>query len=265
LKLKVTALPARQTANLLLVFSLSTIIWGALTGNFFGLDSPNRPWFMKGIDFFTDPEVKEQNLQMFCFILAVLHLTTGRLWRAILCWNVPRRLLGEIGWAVVLWGNFFTTLKLLVFPGEIETFILIIYAVGFGLVILFGVNWLDAGEVFNFPFGAIGTFIDILSYIRLYAVGMAGFYIASSFNGMGYELMTLPVSPWLFPLFILFGLLVFLFGHTLNIALCLLGVLVHGVRLNALEFSNHFGLRWAGLEYKPFAKSNKSKLRRMEP
>jgi len=45
-----------------------------------------------------------------------------------------------------------------------------------------------------------------------------------------------------------------LFGHVMNITLSLLAVLVHGVRLNTLEFSNHAGLKWAGFSFKPFKK-----------
>ena len=45
-----------------------------------------------------------------------------------------------------------------------------------------------------------------------------------------------------------------LFGHVMNITLSLLAVLVHGVRLNTLEFSNHAGLKWAGFQFKPFKK-----------
>ncbi len=244
---------ARKAVNLLSVFSIGTIIWGGLTGTWFGMDSKMLPEWMRGIEFFSKPEIKDRNIQLFCFILAIAHLTTGRLWRAVLYWNAPRAALGEIGWAVILWANFFMTLRLLVFPGKPDNFIMVLYVIGLVLVLLCGVNWKDMGDVFNFPFGVIGTFVDILSYIRLYAVGMAGFYIANSFNGMGASVWSLGSGPMTIIL-IFFGVIVILFGHLLNIALCLMGVLVHGVRLNTLEFSNHIGLRWAGLNYKPFAK-----------
>jgi V/A-type H+-transporting ATPase subunit I len=45
-----------------------------------------------------------------------------------------------------------------------------------------------------------------------------------------------------------------LFGHSFNMVLNVLSVLVHGVRLNTLEFSSHLGLTWSGFSYKPFAK-----------
>jgi len=47
---------------------------------------------------------------------------------------------------------------------------------------------------------------------------------------------------------------ILLIGHGLNIALCALGILVHGVRLNTLEFSLHKGLEWKGVPYRPFSR-----------
>ena len=44
-------------------------------------------------------------------------------------------------------------------------------------------------------------------------------------------------------------------AHTLNILLCVMGVLVHGIRLNTLEFSNHKGISWSGTPYRPFRRA----------
>jgi V/A-type H+-transporting ATPase subunit I len=54
--------------------------------------------------------------------------------------------------------------------------------------------------------------------------------------------------------FFIFGIVLLVFGHGLNLILNVLSVLVHGVRLNTLEFSGHAGLAWSGFAYKPFAK-----------
>jgi V/A-type H+-transporting ATPase subunit I len=113
-----------------------------------------------------------------------------------------------------------------------------------------GVNWKQAADIFQFPFDIIGSFTDVLSYIRLFAVGLAGACIAGSFNGMAFDLCQ--VSAWLIPA----GVIVVVIGHALNIALALLSVLVHAVRLNTLEFSNHTGLSWSGQSFNPF-KSHK--------
>ena len=127
----------------------------------------------------------------------------------------------------------------------------ILYGTGLLLVMVCGVNWKQASDVFQFPFDIIGSFTDVLSYIRLFAVGLAGACIAGSFNGMAFDLAQ--VSVWLLPA----GIIVALVGHALNIALALLSVLVHAVRLNTLEFSNHTGLSWSGQSFNPFKLNKK--------
>ena len=107
----------------------------------------------------------------------------------------------------------------------------------------------------HLPFALIGTFTDVLSYIRLFAVGMSGLFIARCFNdmgGMAYD----SLASIALVLAIIFAIIVILFGHVLNIALAFLGVLVHAVRLNSLEFSNQMELQRTGVKYKPFAKND---------
>jgi V/A-type H+-transporting ATPase subunit I len=93
--------------------------------------------------------------------------------------------------------------------------------------------------------GITNVFSDIMSYIRLWAVGLAGASIASTVNIMA--------GPLLGGFMIFAGMILLVFGHGLNIILNVLSVLVHGVRLNTLEFSSHVGLSWSGTVYKPFA------------
>ena len=120
------------------------------------------------------------------------------------------------------------------------------YAPGLVLVMLFAVDWKKVSDVFQFPFSIINSFTDVLSYIRLFAVGMAGACISGTFNGMAADLVK--VSPWL----VILAAVGLLLGHGLNIALNILSVLVHAVRLNTLEFSGHSGLTWGGSAFKPF-------------
>ena len=93
--------------------------------------------------------------------------------------------------------------------------------------------------------GVVNIFSDIVSYIRLWAVGLAGAAISNTVNEMA--------GP-IFGHAILFAaaLLLLVFGHGLNMVLNLLSVIVHGVRLNTLEFSTHLGMSWSGFKYTPF-------------
>ena len=106
---------------------------------------------------------------------------------------------------------------------------------------------------------ASGMFSDILSYIRLWAVGLAGGKVAGAFNQICGMLAVNPNESTLPVVIVCYIAIVFvfLFGHLLNIILSCISVLAHGVRLNLLEFTNHLGLEWAGREYNPFKESNK--------
>ena len=235
----------RPLVALLTLLSVATIVWGALSGQWFGFE-----W--GGIKWLTDPKVKNANVQILCFVLAVAQLSLGHMWKAFKerSW---RSLGANLGWMLIIWGNFFLAFRVIVKPGDFPVFMYYLYGVGLALVVLFSVNWRDPAGIFQFPFDVIGSFTDVLSYIRLFAVGMAGASIAFNFNKMGFDVAK--SSPY----FIVFGVLVVLIGHLLNLALCVMSVLVHAIRLNTLEFSNHSGLTWSGSAFKPFAKPNNDK------
>jgi V/A-type H+-transporting ATPase subunit I len=88
---------------------------------------------------------------------------------------------------------------------------------------------------------ASACFSDIVSYIRLWAVGLAGGKVAMAFNDIA------AMVP-----FFLLKLPVYVLGHAINIILGVIAILAHGVRLNLLEFSNHLELEWSGRKYDPF-------------
>jgi V/A-type H+-transporting ATPase subunit I len=100
------------------------------------------------------------------------------------------------------------------------------------------------GGAFTTFLDAISGFSNIISYIRLFAVGMSSFYIASSFNNLASPML----KGWTIP----FGLIIIAIGHGLNLVMALLSVVVHGIRLNMLEFSGQLGMEWTGIEYNPF-------------
>ena len=87
-----------------------------------------------------------------------------------------------------------------------------------------------------------------MSYIRLFAVGMASLAIAQSFNDMGMG-FTGPMK--------ILGIAIIILGHVLNLVMGLLSVVVHGARLNLLEFSGQLGMEWSGIAYEPFKENVK--------
>jgi V/A-type H+-transporting ATPase subunit I len=237
----------RLAASLFVLLSTAAFLWGALNGTWFAIPHQYLPAPMRGLPWFHNA-IGQKHIQWLCFFIAALHLSFGRAWKA---WE-QRDLaaLGHVGWGLFIWGNFLTAVELVVSKGSFPMVIGgTLYAVGTLLILVFGVKWREVGEVLNLPFSFINSFVDVLSYIRLFAVGLSSYFIAQSFNGMGR--MVLDLSPWLFPA----AVVVIVFGHLLNIALGFMGVLVHGIRLNTLEFSNHMELTWSGKPYKPLRKA----------
>ncbi len=251
---------------LLYVLSGTTIVWGALTGTYFGSEAilRNVPFLQKlVIPAITNfPEVMgvdadwAQNMLMkFCFIIGAAQLSLACVLNII--HKVPKKDLSwvaDLGWLIDIVLLYFLVLYLVI--GENAPFRLIAsgVALGFVLVCCFGsqgpgipfVKGLlsSLGGFFTTFLNTVSAFSNIMSYIRLFAVGMASLAIAQSFNDMGAGFMPL-------------GLLVILLGHALNLVMGLLSVVVHGVRLNLLEFSGQLGMEWSGYEYEPFRKAGK--------
>ncbi len=248
-KIKIKGAEKQLPINLFLTFSITTVVWGLLTGTVFGIPNQHLPAPLQGIEWFTGGN-GEANIKMLCFLIAAVHLSLARIWKTILLARFPMKAAGNFGWAIFIWGNFFMACHLLngsEFPG----FATKMYIIGAILILVCDVNWKNVGDVINAPFGFINSFVDVLSYIRLFAVGFASLKIAESFNGMGADMFAEGGAS------ILFAILVIGFGHLLNIILGFMAILVHGVRLNTLEFSNHMDITWGGIFFKPFKKLNK--------
>ena len=128
---------------------------------------------------------------------------------------------------------------------------------GFALIVLFsnqqgnflrdmlkGLNPINL--LLNFLDG-VSSFSNIISYIRLFAVGLSSVAVAASFNAMAMSIgFDGPQA--------IASVLMLIIGHGLNIVLALMSIIVHGIRLNMLEYSGQLGLEWSGYPYEPFAK-----------
>ena len=94
---------------------------------------------------------------------------------------------------------------------------------------------------------ATGILGDVLSYIRLYALGLAGGMLGNAFNNLGGMLLgEHPTWQWA-----AFALIV-VFGHTLNFAMSCLGAFVHPLRLTFVEYFKNSGYEGKGTEFRPF-------------
>ena len=97
---------------------------------------------------------------------------------------------------------------------------------------------------------ATGLLGDVLSYIRLYALGLAGGMLGMAFNQLGAMVLgdTPNVGTWI-------GfILIVTFGHVLNLLMACLGAFVHPLRLTFVEYFKNSGYEGSGKKYKPFKK-----------
>ncbi|MCK5082028.1 MAG: V-type ATP synthase subunit I, partial [Candidatus Omnitrophica bacterium] len=224
------------------VLSGCVVAWGVLTGTFFGQQwlaqtslQPVLPWLKENA-----------NIQLFCFTLGAIHLSVAHIWRTIQ--KFPSvSFLSDVGWLALLWGMFAMS-RTLILGAALSPAAVNLLIGGAVLVVFFTrPNWNPLKAVGpglgDLALNVVNTFTDVVSYIRLFAVGLATVAVADATNSMAAEVG----GVW--------SLLILLVGHGINIVLALMAILVHGLRLNVLEFSGHLNMEWAGFNYVPFKKA----------
>ncbi|MBL7076981.1 MAG: hypothetical protein ISS31_05890 [Kiritimatiellae bacterium] len=236
--------------HLLVILSVCTIAWGILTGTYFGITNLPAPLASLTLGWLTG-DAAEANIMQLCFFIGALHLTVAHTWNALRILNSTKAL-AQFGWIALTWTMFFTA-RTMILGAEFPRFGYGLLIGGITLVALFmskprelKTEW--ANHVM-LPLDVISNFVDVVSYVRLFAVGSASLAVAAAFNEMALAKGIHSIGAGLGAAFIL------LFGHVLNILLGAMGILVHGVRLNTLEFSGHIGMQWTGITFRPFARS----------
>ena len=263
------------------LFGLSTVLWGTLTCTWFGLSPEQLPEWLKSLSIPVISNVyadklwslpwtpdgvgltTAQNLQIFCFSLALIQLTVAHIKGAVRN-KGSIKMLGDIGSILQLLGIYYLVLSLVV-NAEVFSFGLVIGGVPVGTV---AIALIGIGFVLSFVFsnyegsiiksilssltnivsvllGVVNVFSDIVSYIRLWAVGLAGAAISATVNELAGPLLGNFM-------FMILAIVLLVFGHGLNMILNILSVIVHGIRLNTLEFSSHLDMSWSGHKFKPF-------------
>jgi V/A-type H+-transporting ATPase subunit I len=252
-------LPA-QMRQLVYVLSGATIIWGVLSGTYFGSEQIAA---LPVLNSLIIPEISSfgvDNISFMMhlsFLIGAIHLTIAHLVRGFQFINSIRAL-SELGWVALVWGLFFVA-ENLVLGKALPEWNTWLFVGGAAFVILFskeGKTLVGSmlGSLANLPLSLINGFSDIVSYVRLFAVGMATAAVASSFNNM-----ILPAGSDISILQLPLAAVALALGHGLNIILALMAVMVHGIRLNMLEFAGHLGVQFSGEAYNPFVLNGSKK------
>jgi V/A-type H+-transporting ATPase subunit I len=231
--------------------SASIMIWGILTGTYFGseliADIPllSRLRINKLASFGGDSIV----VQKVMFLIGAVHLSIGRLQ---LAWKYSNsvKAIAQLGWIAIIWGlNLIVNQMVLGIPAP--AIMIWLFIGGALLIALFsspGQNFFKGilSSLGSLPLSIINGFSDIISYIRLYAVGLSTVLMATSFNQMaiGDGISTIASG--------IGAVIVLILGHGLNMILAGMAVIVHGVRLNMLEYAGHADVEFSGTDYEPF-------------
>ncbi len=183
-------------------------------------------------------------LMEFSFLMGIIHI-------ALSFFRYLRRNFAGLGWVVFIVGGY------LYFPSIVHATVLvnfmgwlskpIAYSIGFYMVLgglsfaFLAAFWQRKWGAFSEIFHVTQVFADVLSYLRLYALALGGMVMARTFNDtLGMEMGVI-------------GTIIIIFiGHALNINMSLIGAVVHGLRLNFLEWF-HYSFEGGGRLFNPLA------------
>ncbi len=240
---------------------VGTTIVGLFLGTFFGMPLLEASWYPEALKhLIISGNVMGFDAQMVLAIgIGVFHICLAMVVKA-LCFTKRfgfAEALSVWGWVLLIVGGLIvlSVSALLNLPSQVTKWIIIAIASISALAIYIfnkpGRNPLlniGAGlwDTYNMATGLLG---DVLSYVRLYALGLAGGMLGGAFNSIA--LMVLGENPtWQWLPF----LLILLFGHVLNILMSALGAFVHPLRLTFVEYFKNSGYEGKGQIYQPFKK-----------
>ncbi|MDX8339098.1 V-type ATPase 116kDa subunit family protein [Draconibacterium sp. IB214405] len=244
--------------NLIQILGVATILFGAISGTFFGINLIETEFALteQVRHLFLNPD-KMFSLSL---ILGGIQIIFGLFIKAA---NQTKQYgfsyaLATYGWLIIIIGSLtYTFLSGAEIIPKNKTILYATLALG-GFFILFfsdpGVNvFARIGKgIWDVYSTVTGIFGDLLSYIRLFALGLSSAILGFVINDIGLQI--LGSSKILGPVFFVIFLLL---GHTLNILISSLGSFVHPMRLTFVEFYKNAGFKGGGEEYKPFGRTEK--------
>ncbi|SHJ77227.1 V/A-type H+-transporting ATPase subunit I [Tangfeifania diversioriginum] len=246
----------RSVMKLAQLLGLATVIFGILTGTFFGIDLINSqiPWLENIKEYMVDTD----ELFNLAIILGVIQILFGMVLKVI---NISRvkgfmYSLSTIGWLILIIGlgaviglktvgtldEQTASVAQYVVLGVAGVFILVLNNPKRNILMNIGAGLWD---VYNMATSLLG---DILSYIRLFALGVSSAILGMVFNNMAMSMK---------PDNVIFGplvmIIILVIGHGITIFMSGLGAFVHPIRLTFVEFYKNAGFTGGGKPYKPFA------------
>lgn len=230
---------------------LGCLIWGTLTGTWFGsswliVNTPLKHLVIPSLSSFDltsgalNTEI--QGTMGIMFIFGGIHLTIAKLLALGKKLNENLEVLGDLS---LIWGMVYAVRVLM--AGEKNTAIiipLVVVGLVLGVIgVLLSKDKLSTkiGKILLKPLNLVNGFSDTMSYIRLFAVGFASLIV-----GMVASLIATMTGS------IIAGGIILILMNTINLSLGMIAILVHAIRLNNLEFANNSGLSLGSKKFTPF-------------
>ena len=253
--------------NLVITLGIFTTVMGALLGTFFGMSLLGFTGIPQSIrDFIIAGDVElmgsTYDKQMILALgIGIVHISIAMTVKAInsTVFYGFKESLSAWGWWLVVVGSVIvgTLTFLSVIPADVSKWVFIAVG-GLGALGIYVLNNLRRNILVNIGAGlwdtynmASGLLGDILSYIRLFALGLAGGMLGSTFNELA--MMVVEGREGVGAVFGWVGFaLIIVIGHILNIAMSCLSAFVHPLRLTFVEYFKNAGYEGKGEEYKPF-------------
>lgn len=249
--------------RLFVTISTACIIYGGISGTWFAIDlnsisSDGAFFFVKylqklQLSFFdsanyASPSNYNSMMMLLAIYVGVIHLTIAKLVQMVRLW--PKTIIiAELGWIVAMW----SVMGMMHWQYPDAKYGMI---GGLVLVLLFSSTSLNPiRRILEGILGLLGItqlFADVLSYLRLFALGLASMVLSSIFNKMGMEIHQ--AYPGILG-YVLMVLVIFS-GHSINLLLSIMGGFIHGLRLNFLEFYRYC-FEGSGYLYQPLMLQHK--------
>ena len=262
MKVKNPSPPIKRFINLSLVLTGATSVYGLVSGGFFGLsiESPAFSWLkplaglLENIRLFDSTDTAL--MMLVSIIIGMLHISLSLILKGLRSIVDDKDFIApliNLVWIAAIWAFYFWYKYDGVegYEAYTEGGLTGLKICGGLLVVLYAVSarTLNPLKMFMSSFfglyNGVQFFSDVLSYIRIFALGLSGALLAQTFNDLSLGLWE--AGPW----GMIFAPVIFVLGHTLNIALCIMGGVIHGLRLNFLEW-----YRWSfdggGKKFTPF-------------
>ena len=246
-----------KIAPLGITLGIATTVIGLLFHTFFSVDMLTWSWLPEGVKKCMLPATIAgfDGTMVLAIIVGIVHICLAMIVKTYQSTKVKgfANSLSTWGWTLLIVGG--VIIGGLALMGVMDKAVTKWVIIGIGVLSALGIfflNDLHRNPLLNFGSGlwetyntATGLLGDVLSYLRLYALGLAGAKLGEAFNAIGVQALGDGGAGWI-PF-----VLIVVIGHTLNVAMCVLGAFVHPLRLNFLEFFKNSGYEGSGRRYKP--------------